>query len=139
MKPESECVVTASLLRSGQVLANASNCAAVMAAVGLLLSHVEAARLLFAASVLCWPMAVYLGVRVAIDASMFRDLSGELADGGQALDKLLRDRGLSRARPERTLAERSRAAIKIWKRMIVIVAVQLAIVAAAGVIQALAR
>ena len=139
MKPESECVVTASLLRSGQVLANAGNCAAVMAAVGLLLSHVEAARLLFAASILCWPMAVYLGVRVAIDASLFRDLAGELADGGQTLDKLLRDRGLMRARPERTLAERSRAAIRVWKHMIVIVAVQLAIVAAAVVIQALAR
>jgi len=139
MKPESECVVTASLLRSGRVLANASNCAAVMAAVGLLLSHPEAARLLFAASIVCWPMAVYLGVRVAIDASIFRDLSGELADGGQALDRLLRDRGLRRARPELTLAERSRGAIKIWKRMIVIVAVQLAIVAAAVVIQASAR
>jgi hypothetical protein len=139
MKPESECLVTASLLRSGRVLANASNCASVMAAVGLLLSHVETARLLFAASILCWPMAVYLGVRVAIDASMFRDLAGELADGGHALDTLLRDRGLSRARPERTLAERCRAAIKIWKRMIAIVALQLAIVAAAIVIQVLAR
>ena len=139
MKPESECVVTASLLRSDRVLANASNCAAVMAALGLLLSHSEAARLLFAASILCWPVAVYLGVRVAIDASLFRDLAGELADGGQALDKLLRDRGLLRARPERTLAERSRGAIKIWKRMIAIVAVQLAVVVAAIVIQVLTR
>jgi hypothetical protein len=139
MKAESECVVTASLLRSSRVLANASNCAAVMAAVGLLLSHAEAARLLFATSILCWPMSVYLGVRVAIDASLFQNLAGELTDGGQALDKLLRDRGLMRARPERTLAERSRAAIKIWKRMIVIVTIQLAILAAAVVIQALAR
>jgi hypothetical protein len=139
MKPESECVVTASLLRSGRVLASAGNCAAVMAAVGLLLSHAEAARLLFAASILCWPLAVYLGVRVAIDASLFRGLAGELAEGGQALDKLLRDRGLMRAKPERTLTERSRGAVRIWKRMIVIVAVQLTIVAAAVVIQALAK
>ncbi len=138
MKPEFECMVTASFLRSGRVLCNASNCAAVIAGVGILLAHAVAGRLLFAVSVFCWPIACYLGMRVAIDAALFRDLAGDPADGGHALDELLRAQGLLRARPERTTAERSRGGLRLWILLIVIVAIQLATLVAAMMIQTLA-
>ena len=138
MKPEFECAVTAGFLRSGQVLSNFSNCAAVIAAVGILLAHAVTERLVFASSILCWPVACYFGVRVAIDTSLIQELGREPAEGGNALDQLLRTRGLLRVQPERTLAERSRGALRLWIRMIIIVAVQLAILVVAMVIQALA-
>lgn len=64
--------VTASFLRSGQVVSNASNCAAVIAGVGLLLGRPGAGRVWFAASAVLWLVAVYLGLRVSIDAGLFR-------------------------------------------------------------------
>jgi hypothetical protein len=138
MKPEVECVVTASFLRSGRVLCNASNFAAAIAGVGVLQSHRAAARGLFAASMACWPIVCYLGVRVAIDASLLRELAGSPVDGGRALDELLRARGLLRTGAERTLADRNRGAFRLWTRLTVAVAIQLALLAAAMVIQAVA-
>lgn len=130
MKPGFECSVTASFLDSGRVLCNASHCAAIIAGIGVLVSHGDRERLLLGVSMLCWLVACYLGVRVAIDASLFRHLAGEPVDGGQALDELLRTWGLSRASSDRTPAERSRGALKFWKRLIVIVIVQVAILGA---------
>jgi hypothetical protein len=138
MNPEFECMVTASFLRSGQVLSNFSNCAAVIASFGTLLARPAAERLVFAASILCWPVACYFGVRVAIDASLFRELGRQPTDGAHALDEMLRTRGFLRVRPERTLTERSRGAFRLWIRMMIIVAVQLVVLAAAMVVQALA-
>ncbi len=131
MKPEFECAVAAGFLRSGRFLSSFSNCAALMAAAGALLAHPAAERLVFAASILCWPVACYFGVRVAIDASLVRELAREAGDGGQALDELLRTWGLSSVKPERTIAERSRGALRLWVRLIVVVAVQVAALAAA--------
>jgi len=99
MTPEWECVVTASFLRSGRVLSNVSNCGALIAGVGMLLAHAAAGRLLFAASIGCWPVACYFGLRVAIDAALFQELAGGPADGWHALDELLFTRA-SRGRAE---------------------------------------
>jgi hypothetical protein len=82
----------------------------VIAAVGALLAQPVAERLVFAASILCWPVACYFGLRVAVDASLFRELSREAADGGQAIDELLRTWGLAGKKPERTIAARAAAA-----------------------------
>jgi hypothetical protein len=139
MKPEFECAVAAGFLCSGRVLSNSSNCAAAIAAVGALLAHPVAERMVFAASILCWPVACYFGVRVAIDASLFRELAREAADGGQALDELLRTWGLSSVKPERTIGERSRGALRLWVRLIVVVAVQVAALAAAIMIHVWVR
>jgi hypothetical protein len=139
MKPEFECAVTASFLRSGRVLSNCSNSAALIAAAGLFLAHASAERLVFAASLLCWPVACYFGLRVAIDASLFRELAQQTADGGQALDALLRTWGLAGKLPDRTIAERSRGALRLWKRLIAVAAVQMATLAAGIMIQAWVR
>jgi hypothetical protein len=139
MKPEFECAVTASFLRSGRVLSNCSNSAALIAAAGVFLAHASAERRIFATSLLCWPVACYFSLRVAIDASLFRELGREPADGGQALDALLGAWGLAGKLPHRTIAERSRGALKLWKRLIAVAAVQLATLAAAIMIQAWVR
>jgi hypothetical protein len=122
MKPDFECGVTASFLSSGQLLCNASNCAAIIAAAGMFLTH---ARLWFAGSILCWPVACYLGIRVAIDASLFRELAVAPLDRGSELDEALR------VPPGRTISERSRGALRLWKGLIAAVVVQLSILAAA--------
>jgi len=136
MKPEFEFAVAAGFLRSGHALANCANCAALIAAAGALLAHAAAARLLFTASVLWWPAACYFGMRVAIDARLFRELGREGAEGGQALDELLRAWGLSNAEPGRSMAERSRGALRLWRRQMAAVAVQLAAMAAGLLVQA---
>jgi hypothetical protein len=130
MKPEFECRVTAAFLDSGKVLCGASHCAALMAAGGLLLSHLLRERVLFAASMACWPVACFLALRVAIDAALFRELAGEASSGWRSFDELLRKWGLLRGSAERTVAERSRGAMKLWKRLIVIVVLQVAILGA---------
>lgn len=123
MNPEFESGVTASFLRSGRVLSNASNCAALIAAAGLLFAH---ERVVFAGSLLCWPVALYLGVRVAIDASLFEERAA-----GPDLDELLRAWGFGRDKQDRTLSERSRGALRLWKYLMAAVAVQLLVLAAA--------
>ncbi len=130
MKPEFECAVAAGFLRSGQVLSNCANCAALIAAGGALLAHAPAARLLFTTSVLCWPAGCYFAMRVAIDARLFCELGREGAEGGQALDEVLHAWGLANPKPGRTVAERSRGALRLWRRQMAAVAVQLAAMAA---------
>lgn len=131
-----ECGITAGFLRSGRMLAGASNFAAVAAAAGALLAHAFAARCLCAVSMVCWPAACYLGVRVSIDAALFREMSGQPAEGAEALDELLRLWGMGNARPDRSIAQRSLGAIRLWKRLGAAVAVQMASLAAAVVVQA---
>lgn len=138
MKPELECGLTASFLGSGRILSNVSNCAALIAGAGIFLAHQAGERLLYAVSILCWLIASYLGVRVAIDASLFRELAENPVEGGDTIDEFLRTRGLLRVKPARPLTERSHSALRLWTRMIVIVAVQLAISMAALIMQAAA-
>jgi hypothetical protein len=139
MKPAFECGVTASFLRSGRALANASNCAAVVAAVGILLAHATTARLIFIAPLFCWPFACYFSVRVAIDRSLFTEMTLAPDDSGPALDEFLRGRGLLRNQPKRTIADRSRGALKLWNRLIAITAIQIASLLAGMIVEALAR
>jgi hypothetical protein len=122
MKPELECGITASFLDSGKLLMNAAHCAALIAGGGMLLSD---RRLLFACSLICWPLVCYLGIRVAIDASLFRELANAPEEAVRALDEMLR---VPRAR---TFSQRSRGALRLWKRLIAAVAIQFAILAVA--------
>jgi len=131
MKPEAECRVTASFLESGRVVCHASHCGAAMAGLGVLLARAAGARLLLAGSLPFWLAGIYLGVRVAIDASLFQLLAGGAGDGWQALDEL-------RARPARTLEERRGGAMRLWVCLLAAVAIQLALLMAGLAVQALA-
>jgi hypothetical protein len=139
MNPRFECGVTASLLSSGANLATAGNCAAVIGAAGILLAHSAAARLIFMAPLLGWPAACYFSVRVAIDASLFKELALAEQDSEPGLDEVLRRRGLARGRPERTIEDRSQGAVKLWKRLIAITGIQIATSLSAVLVEAWAR
>jgi hypothetical protein len=139
MNSSLECGVTASFLRSAKMLANASHCAALIGAAGVLLASSLPARLIFAASVLCWPGACYLGLRCAVDAYLFRDLPLAEEGAGKAMDSVLRAHGLIRNASDRPLADRCRGALALWKRMVALVSLQVLAVLAGVIVQALAR
>lgn len=123
MKPEVECGLTASFLRSGRVLSNFSHFVALIAAGAILQNHT---RLWFAGSFLCWPIACYFSVRVAIDESLFRELAASPVDAARALDEVL-----SRAPGQRTVSDRSRGALRLWKFLISAVVLQFLLLAVA--------
>jgi hypothetical protein len=142
------CGATASLLGSGAALANAGNCAAAIGVVGILVAQATPVRAIFAIPVVCWPAGCYFNLRVAIDASLFQELALAGSDAGPQLDELLRQRGLARAKsqrtmgertmpertmPERTMDDRSDGAVRLWKRSIAIAAIQIAAVTAAAI------
>ena len=136
MKPAFECSVTASILESGRVMANAGHAGAIVAGVGSAFAHTAIVRMIFAASILCWLVECWLAGRVAIDASLFRTLATEPEDGGKMLDELLTGWGLGRNLKERSMADRSRAALGLWRRQAAVLAIQLTSLATGIVIQA---
>ena len=139
MNPRFECAATASLLSSGASLTTATNCAAVVGAAGILLAHSATARAILVAPVLFWPVACYFDLRVAIDASLFKELALADQDNGPALDELLRRGGLTRGRPDRTISDRSQGAVKLWRRLIAIAGIQVATSVAAVIVEVWAR
>jgi hypothetical protein len=135
MKPKFQCSVTASFLDSGQVLANAGHAAAVVAGVGVALEHSLAVRLLFAFSILCWPVGCYFAVRVAVDRSLFRVLAGDPENGGRLLDELLQSWSFAKGGKERSMEDRSRGALALLRRLAIFVTVQLAALVAGILLQ----
>lgn len=134
MKPDFECRATASFLESGRVMANAGHAGAMIAGIGIAFSHTPLVRVIFAAAMLCWLVECWLAVRVAIDASLFRALALEPEDGGRKLDELLSGWGLRRQLTERSMADRSRAALALWRKQAAILAVELAAAVAGALI-----
>ncbi|MGJ5816338.1 hypothetical protein [Paludibaculum fermentans] len=136
MKPELDGKLTASFLRSGRVVLNASNCAAVITGAGLLLGRPGAGRVWFAVSAVSWLAALYFGLRVAIDEGLFRALVEEPEESGRGLDEWLGSRGLGQPVRARSMEERSRGALRLWMRLLIAVGVQLAAMAAGLLLQA---
>jgi len=134
-KPQVECALAAAFLQSGRVASNAANISALIGAAGALVSHVPAARWLFAASLVAWAAGCYFGLRVAADAALFRALGPEPGERADILDEALRAWGLGNGKPGRTIAERSRGAIRLWRSLIAAVALQLAALSAGIIIQ----
>jgi len=122
MKRDFECAATASFLKSGSVLVGTSHCAAVIAAVAILLGD-GAARWCCAASWVCWPLACYLGLRVAFDASLFAKMDEH---SGAALDEVLVRWGMKKQAIDRSIAERSLGARRLWNRLAMTVGLQVA-------------
>jgi hypothetical protein len=137
MTTETECALASSFLRSGRMLGNSSNCAALIAAAGALVAHTLAARAAFAFSVLAWPAACYLGLRVAVDANLFGELARDPNANAQALDEALRRWDLGVRRPGRNIGDRCKGAMRLWNRLIAAVAIQLAALVGGIVVEAL--
>jgi hypothetical protein len=135
MTGDLDSLLTASLLESGSALAQASHVAAVIAGFGGVASHSAAARLVFSSSILCWLAGCWFAVRVAIDAKLFRRLASEPEDAWQRLDELRSDWGFLKPRVGRSVVGRRRAAITLWRRQLISLAMQFAILITAMALQ----
>jgi hypothetical protein len=125
MKPDFEWSATASVLDSGRTLASASNVAAVVAGINAVLGHSNAAQIACALSMLCWFVGCYFAVRVTIDASLFRQLAANHVEACGDLDEWLRRLGWLRGETDRSLTDRTRAALALWRGQVALLALQL--------------
>jgi hypothetical protein len=128
--------ITLSILESGQMLAWASHAAALVAGIGTAAAHSTVPRLVFGGTLLCWLVECWFAVRVAIDAALFRHLASEGDDRWRRLDELMDKWGLRRTNESRSTAERTRAAIGLWRRQAAALTVQLVMLIAAVLLQA---
>ena len=128
MRAGFDCEVTAGFLESGRTLSNVANAAAIVAAVG-------AGGILLAVSLAAWLVESWFAVRVAIDRSLFRTLAAHPADGADWLDALLVDWKLVKAAKSRSMSDRSRGALRLWRMQAAALTVQLAALAAAIVLR----
>ena len=135
MNAELDSRVAASFLESGGILANASDVAAVVAGFGTVAGHSAIAGLLFSSSMLCWLCECWFAVRVAIDASLFLRVADESEDGWRQVDEWINAFGFLRAREGRSVADRARGAVALWRRQAVALAIQFAILIAALFVQ----
>jgi hypothetical protein len=135
MNAELDSRVAASFLESGRILANASDVAAVVAGFGTVAAHSAIAGLLFSSSMLCWLCECWFAVRVAIDASLFLRVADESEDGWRQVDEWINAFGFLRAREGRSVADRARGAVALWRRQAVALAIQFAILIAALFVQ----
>lgn len=113
----------ASILRSGALIAQAGHVVALLAGYGWFHTH----RLPFTASLLVWLLHCYTALRVAIDARLFDHLPGHEAE----LDAWLLRFGLRRRLAPRSLEERTRAALRLWKLQLAAFALQAILMASA--------
>jgi hypothetical protein len=74
---------------------------------------------------LFWIVECWFTVRVMIDASLFQYLAAEPEHGWRRLDELLSDSRLRRMPEGRSVADRRRGAIGLWRRQAVTLAIQL--------------
>ncbi len=129
MSDDFRCTLTASFLNSGRVLANAGNAAAMVAGVGCVVAGPPGSRWVLAGSLLFWFAECWFAVRVAIDSSLFRVLAPDPEEAGRQLDAMLPHRGAATVR-ERSLEDRTRGALRLWRKQIAALAVQFAALAA---------
>ena len=122
MSAEFECGATAAVLRSGSIVALASHAAAVMSA--LLIPRGGPPAWIAFCSLLLWCAVIYLAIRIKIDARLFDLLATHPAE---QLDEFLNITGLRKTTTSRTIAERRRAALRLWRALLLIVALQIAL------------
>lgn len=125
MRAGFDCQVTSGFLESGRTLAQAANAAAVVAGIGCWWSR-TASGILLGVSLAAWMVETWFAVRVAIDRSLFRTLSQFPTDGADWLDALLVDWKLAKITASRTMADRTRGALHLWRMQSTALAVQLA-------------
>jgi hypothetical protein len=112
-----DCRAAAAVLRSGGSIALAGHAAAVMSV--LLISK---SRWIECCSLLAWCVVVYLAVRVSIDAHFFELLADNPA--GQ-FDDWLDATGLRKNSGPRTIQDRRRGALRLWRALVVAVTVEI--------------
>jgi len=117
-----DCPATAAVLRSGSSIALAGYTSAIAAL--LPLSKGGPAAWIALGSLLVWSAGVHLAIRVNIDARFFEILA--IHPAGE-LDRFLEETGLRKNVPPRTISERRRGALRLWRALVSVVAVQIAL------------
>ncbi len=117
---------TAAVLHSGAGVALAGHAAAVLTV--LPLSKGGVAAWVAMGSLLVWCAEVYLAIRVQIDARFFELLA---AHPPEQLDRFLKEAGLRKQIAPRTIPERRRGALRLWRALVFAVAAQIALLLAA--------
>jgi hypothetical protein len=146
MSNDVNCGLTASFLDSGHVLANASNAAAIVAGIGCIIAGPACGRWVLGGSFLFWFVECWFAVRVSIDSSLFRVLAADPVDAGRKLDAMLSRPAAAPTRTtaapfgtatvrERPLEDRTRGAMKLWRKQIAALAMQLATLTAGIVLR----
>jgi hypothetical protein len=107
---------TAAVLRSGASIAIAGHVAVVMSV--LLTRH----GWITWGSLLAWCTMLYLAIRVEIDSKMFDLLAAHPAEH---LDAWLDAAGLRKNTAPRTILERRRGALRLWRALVVTLVVQI--------------
>lgn len=123
-----QCLTVASVLDAGQTVAVIGHAGAVVAVFAGFAGEMP----VFAAALTLWVLVCLYAVRVRLDASLFRALAGAGGHGAEHLDALLIRWRLKRRIQNRTIAERSEAAIGLLRRLIALVALEV-IALSAGV------
>jgi hypothetical protein len=131
-----DCKVTAGFLESGQTLSHVANAAAVIAALGFWYESFGASADVLAASLLLWLVQCWFAVRVAIDRSLFFTLAESGEESAEWLDTLLVDWQLLKAAKSRSMADRSRGALRLWRIQQAALVLQLAVLGAGMVLRA---
>jgi hypothetical protein len=114
---------TPSILRSGAHIAHTGHVLALIAAYAWFQTHHPALPL----SLLTWLFHCYIALRVAIDAHLFTSLRGHEAE----LDAWLLRFQLRRQLTPRSLDERTRASLRLWKLQLATCALQAILLASA--------
>ncbi len=115
--PSFDCLATAAVLRSGGSLALAGHIAAAI-------SVLSAGTWTKACVLLVWCAIVYLAIRVKMDASFFELLAAHPAE---QLDDWLDAAGLRKNVAPRTIQDRRRGALRLWRALVAAVVVEIAL------------
>jgi hypothetical protein len=126
-----DCKVTAAFLDSGRTLANVANGAGIIAGVGYWYEGPGASSAALAVSLAFWVMESWFAVRVAADRPLFLALAEQPEESPAWLDTLLVDWGLVKAAKSRSMADRSRGALRLLKKQWAALVLQLAALAVA--------
>lgn len=147
-----DCRATAAVLRSGSSVALAGHTAAVLSALSIVNAgsavHGGPAAWIERCSMLIWCAVVYLAIRVKMDVLFFELLAldqsavdqsaadqgavGQSAEDHRAgqLDGWLDASGFRKNAGLRTIEERRRGALRLWRAMVAAVATQIALMLA---------
>lgn len=110
------------MLRSGAAVAIAGHVAAVMSV--LLTGNVGPRAWITCGSLLVWSAMLYLAIRVKIDSQLFELLAEHPTEH---LDHWLNATGLRKNTAPRTIPERRRGALRLWRGLVITVVVQVAL------------
>jgi hypothetical protein len=112
-----DCLATAAVLRSGGSVALAGHAAALMSVLSLGRGWIEWGALLV------WCAVVYLSIRVRLDAQLFEVLA---KNPPEQLDTWLDAAGLRKHTSPRTMEDRRRGAMRLWRALVAAVGIEIA-------------